>query len=295
MLPIVAIQGGLGNQLSQWFYAHTIEASGQFQIDPLYPKSTKGLRDFELSELVEKCSHIHRYGKKFLCRRQKLFFHVLDQAWQLERMRPIVETMGYFREDPRKDQPQSNNIKRTRKYSKGYFQLQEKVEFSKVAVCSELVPIVQEILAKMQHKFKLPENYSVMHVRRGDYQPRVFTSVYLGILDDSYFSKWVKDLNLTNIVLLTENISDVSNLILEVNPILTLDKNQTSAWETLAIISGAQNFLGSNSSLSWWGSRLCAMHGGNVWLPSEWSIWKNVNTRDYIFSACKTQESKWIH
>jgi len=295
MLPIVVIQGGLGNQLSQWFYAHTIEASGRFQIDPIYPKTTNGLRSFELYELMDKCSHIQTHGKKFLHRRRKLFFRLLDRAWELERVRLIVEAMGYFREDPRKDQLQSKNKKVTRRYSKGYFQLQEKVELSKVAVCDELVPIVEGVLTRMQHKFNLPTNYSVMHVRRGDYQPLVFTSVYLGILDDSYFSVWVKDLNLTNLVLLTENVSDVSNLISEVKPILTLDKSQTSAWETLAIISGAQNFLGSNSTLSWWGARLCAIQGGDVWLPSEWSFWKNVITEDYIFLGCKTRESRWIN
>jgi hypothetical protein len=294
MLPIVAIQGGLGNQLSQWFYAHTIDASGQFQIDPLYPESTVGLRNFELYELIDKCSHIQTHGKKIILKRQKLFFKLLDRAWELKIVRPMVEAMGYFREDPRKDQPQSANKWGAKRYSKGYFQLQEKMELSKVAVCSELVPTVEKVLATMQDKFKLPRDYSVIHVRRGDYQPQVFTSIYLGILDDSYFSEWVRDLNLTNLVLLTENVSDVSNLISVVKPILTLDKSQTSAWETLAIISGAQNFLGSNSTLSWWGSRLCAIHGGSVWLPSEWSFWKNVDNKDYIFSGCKTRESRWI-
>lgn len=293
MLPIVVIQGGLGNQLFQWFYAHTIETSGQFQIEPLYPKSANSFRDFELSELVDKCSHVEISGRKFLGRGQRQFFHFLDRAWQFETLKPMIERIGYFREDPRKDQPQSYNTSRSRRYAKGYFQLQEKVEMAKVAVCSELVPIIHDILAKMHLKFELPKNYSVLHVRRGDYQSQNFTSVYLGILDDSFFLKWVKDFDVKNIVLLTESVSDVEKLISEVKPILILDRNQTSAWETLAIISGAQNFLGSNSSLSWWGAKLCAMNGGSVWLPSEWSFWKNVNSEDYIFSDCKTQESKW--
>ena len=42
--PIVAIQGGLGNQLFQWFYAHEILAGRNFSLYAKYPEGPSVIR-----------------------------------------------------------------------------------------------------------------------------------------------------------------------------------------------------------------------------------------------------------
>ena len=48
--PIVALNGGLGNQLFQWYFAHTLESEKKFRIDCLFEASDTelGQREFRL-------------------------------------------------------------------------------------------------------------------------------------------------------------------------------------------------------------------------------------------------------
>jgi hypothetical protein len=93
---------------------------------------------------------------------------------------------------------------------------------------------------------------------------------------------------------LTENREDAKELVKNLKPQLVLDKFDTTPWETLAIMYGASQFLGANSSLSWWGARLCSANGGEVWLPSQWSYWKNIDPMDYHFNGAKIVNASWV-
>ena len=293
--PIVVFQGGLGNQLSQWSFAHSIAGSRRFLIDPLYGMSEVASRNFELQEVCKNCDHVRRDKAGNLeIPRRRVFFHFLDRIWEFKVLRPFVEIFGYIREDPRVDQEQSHDISKAPKYAKGYFQKQENVENVMNSVRSEIIPIVDEILPEARKKFALNLDYTVIHVRRGDYEAEVFSPIIIGTLSDQYFVKGMYQMVPSNLVLLTENREDVSDLVNLLKPQLVLDKFDTTPWETLAIIYGATKFLGSNSSLSWWGARLCSEKGGDVWLPSQWSYWKNVNVSDYHFINCKIADALWV-
>ena len=293
--PIIVFQGGLGNQLSQWSYAHSIVGSQFFLIDPLYNMHEIATRNFELFKVCKNCEHVikDRNGQ-FRIPKSRVFFHFLDRLWEFKVLRTFVETFGYIREDPRVDQEQTHNISKVPRYARGYFQKQENVEKIFGAVRLEIIPLVSEILPELIDRFELPSDYSVIHVRRGDYEASEFTPVNIGTLSDKYFIEGVRHFGSSNLVLLTENRDDVADLVSQLNPLLVLDKIDTTPWETLAIIYGAAKFLGSNSSLSWWGARLCSARDGDVWLPSQWSYWKNVNVSDFHFTNCKIAEAYWV-
>ena len=293
--PIVVFQGGLGNQLSQWSYAHSIVGSRLFLIDPLYNMREVTSRNFELLEVCESCDHVmkDKFGN-FKNSNLRFFFHFLDRLWEFAVLRIFVETFGYIREDPRVDQEQTHNISKVPRYSKGYFQKQANVEIVMSSVRSEIIPLVNRLLPELRDRFELASKYSVIHVRRGDYEAAEFTPVIIGTLSDRYFIEGLRKMDSSNLVLLTENRGDVSDLVNQLKPSLVLDKFNTTPWETLAIIYGATEFLGSNSSLSWWGARLCSARGGDVWLPSQWSYWKNIDVGDFHFTNCKVAEAYWI-
>ena len=291
----MAIQGGLGNQLSQWYFAHAISEDSQFRIDPLYKMTTIGLRNFELQPLIEKCSHLEcRADQNFLSPFTKSYYKILDSLWEFGSLRRFVEILGYFREDPRFDQNQSKRNSKNIKYAKGYFQKQVEIEKVFRSVEKELLPVLQGILASLEERVQLGSNYTVLHVRRGDYEAAEFTPIIIGTLSDEYFSRGLEGMDTSNLILLTENREDVTELVSALNPRLVLDKFDTTPWETLAIMYGASQFLGANSSLSWWGARLCSSKGGQVWLPSQWSYWKNINPTDYHFPGTNIANVYWV-
>ena len=291
----MAIQGGLGNQLCQWYFAHTISENSQFRIDPLYKMTTLGLRNFELQPLIEKCSHV-KYGENqnFLSQFTESYYRILDSLWEFRVLRRLVEALGYFREDPRFDQGQSERNLRNINYAKGYFQKQSEIEKGFGFVEKELLPVLQGILATLEKRIEIGSNYTVLHVRRGDYEAAKFTPIIIGTLSDEYFLRGLEGMDTSNLILLTENREDVTDLVNALNPRMVLDKFDTTPWETLAIMYGASQFLGANSSLSWWGARLCSAKGGQVWLPSQWSYWENIDPTDYHFPGSNIANVYWI-
>jgi len=273
MNPTVAIQGGLGNQLSQWFFAHSISESHEFHIDPLYDSSLSMTRNLEVQELIKRCPHVAKNSQGAYSPMKMIsLFHLFDRIWEFKKFRFVVESIGYFREDPRFDQEQTKVYPKKIRYGKGYFQKQGKIESIFQIVESELVPIVHQAFEVVRTKFDLIESYDVLHVRRGDYEAADFTPINIGTLSDDYFFNWLKDRKHSRRIILTENREDVLNLVKHLHDVTVIDKALTNPWETLALMYGAENFLGSNSSLSWWGARLCSSRGGNVWLPSQWSF-----------------------
>lgn len=292
--PIVVIQGGLGNQLSQWSFAHTIPGVENFQLDPLDGLGSKIPREFELLPVLAHCSHLKKDSHGSIVVPLTLpFYHLLDRFWQLKLCRPLIEKLGYIREDPRFDQEQTEKFPAIIRYARGYFQKQQNVEKILNLVNAEIIPIVQGILLKVDNRFGLGTNYSVVHVRRGDYETTDFSPSIIGTLSDEYFLTGVTKFDSKKLVILTENRSDITDLIQNLAPDLVLDKTDTSPWETLAIMYGATNFLGSNSSLSWWGARICRIRGGKVWLPSQWSFWGNIQNENYHFPSCNIAEVFW--
>lgn len=293
--PIIVLQGGLGNQLFQWSFAHSLPSSNHFFVDPLHRYEDSNIRSFELEYVFKNCDHVRKdkFGR-YVIPKIGILFRFLDRLWEIKILRLFVESLGYFREDPRFDQEQSSHIFTKIRYAKGYFQKQRNVEEVFDSVRKEIIPIVNDILPHIRERFGLDSKYSVLHVRRGDYECAVFTPTIIGTLNDDYFVNGIQALDSSILVLLTEDREDVRDLILKLNPFLVLDKLDTTPWETLTLMYGANHLLGSNSSLSWWGARLCSARGGQVWLPSQWSYWKNINPDDYHFEGCNLVESSWV-
>jgi hypothetical protein len=294
--PVVAVQGGLGNQLFQWFYAHSISQGSRFS---LYPKIPTGpvaqvVYELGLGPLISTCAHcteLQMNSRKPL--RNLLLPRIFDYLWSIPALTRILRIFGYFRENPRsKTRAHQVPPKRVR-YANGYFQNWKYAESQRNIIISELIPILDKTFEAIKSRFDLDQAYTVIHVRRGDYRTDQNPETMIGSLSDEYFIDWNKQYPSDRLVLLVENRTDVEKLIGVIHPFLILDNTLTNAWETLAIMSSSQTILGSNSTLSWWGAWIAREKGAMTFLPSDWDVMGRFNPADFLFPGCHARTPIW--
>jgi hypothetical protein len=292
MKPIIAIKGGLGNQLFQWVYAHQMSANGNFKVN-LFFSSAEPNRKFDLTSVSRQCGHVHKRGGKILDFRPKFFLRAFDKLWDTRWSRKVAEVFGYVREDPRFDQQQTLKLPKKIRYANGYFQSEAFISKASPALEKELDLAVDFAAKSIFDKLSINRPYSVMHVRRGDYEQNFFTPTIIGSLADDYFLRWRESNPSDYLILLVEDLKDATELIKLVKPQLMLDNLTTSAWDCIGLMAEADKVLASNSSLSWWGAWFCSKRGGVATLPSSWSYWGNVKTENFHFQGCEVSSSVW--
>lgn len=290
--PTVGISGGLGNQLFQWFAAHLFFETKGFNLD-LGHFDINPEREFELSPLIEKCSHkLNKESatKKFPA--MKIFGQFASRG-----IRPnLLEKFGYIQEIAHPEDLsavlENHSKKRLPLYLNGLFQNGDMVNQIFPSVRHELMSVVDENFKSIQAKFALPELFAAIHVRRGDYPTSSLPSKAIGQLDDVYYSELASKTELP-IILLTENTSDIKELSTALKPSLILSQHEADAWQCLSIMANSKFLVGSNSSLSWWGAYLATLEKKEAWLPKGWSQWGNYQPIAFNSSPIKTSQSKW--
>jgi len=294
--PIIALNGGLGNQLFQWFFAHTLESNRKFRIDCLFESvdTELGQREFRLEEVATRCTHINRDRKgKLKLSQFNRHWHLANHLWLIPGFRILLSKLGYFRENPNSEVAQSSSMPDPMRYAYGFFQNAEIVDQAHSALEIELMPIINSKLRDLKDNFDLETPYTAIHVRRYITTGFRLTPIHFCNLSNDYFIDWAKRNVGQRIILLTESADQVGEIIKSVKPVLVLDASNSSPWDVLAIMAGAQQCLGSNSSLSWWGAKLCSIFGGQAWLPSNWSYWANVKTSAFHFKGVNLVNSVW--
>ena len=294
----MAINGGLGNQLFQWCFAHSLVADKKVVLDLLFDGEDIKFQqlDFRLSELVARCHHIKKEttgeisGPKF-----RKFWHGVNYLWLIPSkiIRSLLTQLGYYRENPIQSASQSKHMPKNIFYAYGYFQHDKIVEGVWDLVEFELMPYLQTVINQVIRKFNLESRYTVIHVRCYPEKGYTHSPIHVSNLSKNYYVNWLKENPTENLILLTENAEEVTELISLLRPTIVLDREMTSPWETLAIMANSSRMLGSNSSLSWWGAKLSALRGGEVWLPAQWSYWKNIDPTKILFDSCNIAEDDW--
>lgn len=290
--PTIAISGGLGNQLFQWFAAHSYFASKGFILD-LRHYDINPDREFELSSLLELCSH--KFSEESATKKSSLM-KIFEKFASRGISPKLLEKLGYYQEiaHPKtlKGVLEGRLDKRLPLYVNGLFQNGDMVNQIFPSVGHELMSYVDENFKFIQAKFALPESFAAIHVRRGDYPISSSPSGAIGQLDDFFYSELASKTELP-IILLTEKASDIQELSIALKPWLILSQHEADAWESLSIMANSKFLVGSNSSLSWWGAYLAAVAKKEAWLPNEWSQWGNYQSIAFNSSVIKTSQSKW--
>lgn len=110
----------------------------------------------------------------------------------------------------------------------------------------------------------LDKSYQAIHIRRTD-----FFSTESGVIDPTSQLECLRsDLK---VIICTDATREEILRKLNVENIEIITPNESSAWETLAILSSADNLVMTNSTLSFWAGFIASNEGKTVWAPSIWN------------------------
>lgn len=261
----IQLSGRLGNQLFQLAHGLAMAAEYKRKLYVFYDdfhlskSEVNDLRAVRIEGIVGSCVH----------RRNDLgfFLKLLDKV---RNTRPGIEsslcrTLKIYREHGEKVSVPF--------ITSGYFQDQVYAEAG--------LPIIERIVrdkgktVSIDFISNLPDKYQVFHYRRGDFvgHPNNF-----GTLDPQFYLNNVhRDLP---IVVLTDSyeiaVSDFSDL----KDLRIANPSEIDPWLALNIMSKAEVVIGSNSTLSWWGSLLAIRNGAIAVLPKPLYL-NNMNENLY--------------
>lgn len=217
----------------------------------------------------------------------------LAKSWDISYLRKGVEALGYVREDTRMDVP-STDLKSSKRQNSldGYFQDIRLFSNSNRVIESELLPVLRDRFAFLVEKFKIPKKFDVIHYRKADMREMLRSSLHIGELDQIWYTT---NLSRTSnfLILLTEWKKQSDFLKLQVKPSLILDSRDTTPWDALALMAHSSNFIGSNSTLSWWGGYVGTMLGSKVVLPDNWSQHNNVENERFRINGVTYSKAVW--
>jgi hypothetical protein len=304
MKPILILKGGLGNQLFQWYFAHGISEKFTYAFLSNDSKKTGGgaernlnpkIRDFELDLLQDICRHgvepSEKFGYDLLYRNTA---KLAAKLWDSSLFRQSIHNLGYLRDDPRQNVDSSKKSPKRIRVADGYFQSNDYVEKVWIHVSIELQNVLIGVFENLRKRLFIPDSFQVIHVRRPDEKHHLRSPLNLGALDNFYFKNASNVIPNANRILLISDKTDLGETYKFISPSYVFDSTETTAWEALAIMTFAENLVGSNSTLSWWGARMCRANGGDAYLPEEWSKSGIFDSQELDFGGLHRLPSSWI-
>jgi hypothetical protein len=265
--------GGLGNQLFVWAGAHKLAElySDEVCILNLIDRNLRIDRPNELKSLKSHCSHaIKLRDSKYI----SIMLRILDK-FQIEKYficRELLQKAGFYTfENPT---AKIEFLKGKPRFVRGYFQRDQYVESVWEQISNEINGLLDltEVL-----DISFYSQMQAIHFRRGD---TIYLKNTLGVLSVKYYLNNLLP-NITRLVC-TDDINFEKFIENSVSNSIVLTPLHTNAWQTLKIFSSAKEFLGSNSTLSWWAAKIRSKNGMNrSVLPVPWTVTK-LNYETYL-------------
>ncbi len=265
-MSIVKLSGGLGNQLFQ--YGFGIALQNQVDQETLFDVTqlNKAYRKLEINKLFSfKTSSSRNFESALLSRISNLMI------------------------------PQKNdhNYNRLINISEGSLIYNREIKLEKNSIYSGSFISPQywgdqygKVISKVEQSLGEPIDFNpkseiVLHVRRGDYFYSNKTRGIHGYCSDDFFLQALisaKKINpsINSVYLSTDSPELVGKLVqkIEINgfPVRTISENDPI--KLLRQLATFQNFIGSNSTLSWWAA---ALFGPKLtFFPKEWFLLDNL-------------------
>jgi hypothetical protein len=276
MSLFVKAHGGLGNQLFQAQYAHFIaeiipELSVHFRTT-----HSNDSRDFQLEGFFDNCPHVTQRKSRYQLESSKN----LILNGMLRRNLTFVEFFIKRLEDDK-----ARSIEDLKKFVKfgssasirGYFQ-------DRIFEASDcFFRALKEAIAK-EPVLDMIEYRTVIHIRKGDFKK--FRSH--GPLSNEYFESLFTNFASGFSVLHTDAESSQlsAKIVNRINEVKFSSNN--SPWSLLRDSIGAQVFIGSNSTLSWWAAtvneKLNSGEPAKILFPSDWKR-ENCDAREKLIKS----------
>jgi hypothetical protein len=258
----------------QWAAAHYLFKERAFKLD-LGHYEFNLERKFHLEPILKSCPHYSGHASKLGYVQIPRYFQ-----WAAAKGAPMIllEALGFYQEQLFKSDSlltiQQRATKNLPLIVEGLFQNVDIVDEAWPLFGNELTFGLRESFDLVKTRLGLPDRYAAIHVRRGDYPISTYPSHAIGQLDDSYFIQIASEFDLP-IVILAENANEVESLSKTLNAKFVVSNEECNPLETLSILNNAEQLVGSNSSLSWWGAYLASKSGKVSVLPEKWSQWGN--------------------
>lgn len=267
----ILIKGGLGNQLFQFCYLHSLHKLFGTNIGIIQDPSSRVDRPFMLERILFFCTHFEEgvIQKPFLVKvknRVVKMMLIRGLAYRSQVSKFVNETHEY---DFSLEIP---NIKSNSIFI-GYFQ-----HWRYVDSCWEIVgPEIFAALNQQVIRAHSVNEYLVIHVRRGDFN---LQNEQLGRLKSQYYEDALQialtALNLPriSIFVITDDPEEAKQIFSVKNELKIIGPAELDEWGCLSLMSGAKAVITANSTLSWWGGYLAYKNGGIMVIPKPWfDLW----------------------
>ncbi len=279
---------GLGNQLFQFVFAHSLNDSNRrvsFENNPIFPKNYY----YQLSKIESLCDHLN-FRKNFTISQQSIFGRTIyklkksevlcDYILGLNSAQIIREAeLDKFKFDKEKYLNGEYNV-----ILIGFWQHWRFVESEIDSAVSEIRKFLQDIVLPKKY-LTAGKKRLVVHVRRGDYLQRGLDQI-LGIVNPASYREIIKNLLDNNpgleVFTLTDDIDLINNKNYGELFGHIINPDELDAWQAVKVMSEADFVLAANSTLSWWGALLSTMQGGIGFIPGKFH--KNIDSGDAFFS-----------
>lgn len=262
---IVAVQGGLGNQLFQYAYGRALMAMGKdvvfditfFDTNTKYTKREYLLDKFLISDSIKT---VKAYPK------QKLLTRIINKLDVTRRVRYV-----------------KINQKADNYFAEGYF-VSEKyfLPIRKTILKEVALREKSEIYKEWEQKILNAKNPLMIHARRTDHiLNKTFTRI-----DELYYEEAMTHLDEEcEIFGFSDNTEWLQNAIKR--PIEMVSGLGFTDYEELILMSLGKNFIIANSTYSWWGAWLCTRSDKKIIAPKKWyaSWWWRWANDDVEFSS----------
>jgi len=273
--------GRLGNQL--YIFCHALDLRVNSQVDSVSIFADR-FHSKVNEELLDTFSLMSGNGVKLEVRNSLgLMLKLLDKlnvhSPQLSRfLRRIlrIETEGM------------DKFTRNARIQRGFFQNDDYPENVMTRMNSILLEIIDNHISYSHLTRKLPfleSKYQAIHVRRTD-----FFSTEAGVIDPISQLAGLQDG--LNVVICTDATREEILSLFEGENFEILTPKESTAWETLAILSRAENLVMTNSTLSFWAGLIASKAGKTVWAPNIWNR-KGGELRKFPYSQYKTYSPRF--
>lgn len=273
MSLVIQAHGGLGNQLFQAQYAHFLSKRLP-EVEISYRSTHKtDKRFFELENFFDGCSHVSQqsHDTQF-----ESFRNLIFEGLKRRKLENYLFFWDYI------DDSEEILIDELEKYQgnfrrasiRGYFQ-------DKLFVGDSCFQFLLSSALENRPRKKAQEFDTVVHIRKGDFQQ--FKSH--GPLSNLYFENILKNVKSKNSVLHTDAEPEtLSGYLLDYFSQIKYSKTN-SAWTLLEDAVNCENFIGSNSTLSWWAAAcsdwFSVVEPELISLPSRWKR-ENCNAKETL-------------
>jgi hypothetical protein len=256
----IQLHGGLGNQLFIWAAAHDLAQKNKCKVKLVYirDKQQRLDRPVELREIEAICKHSISVNTSKLW---GMVFKVIDKLNSLFESNnldygKIFGIYSLANSYDVLDKLPANTV-----MIRGYFQDSKMVD----CVTEDLVLEISKTLNATDIEEKYIAKQS-LHIRRGD---TTSIAASWGILTLNYFNKYYISNQKT--VLCTDS-DEIQNTYSLKHPNIIISTDVThNSWQTLKILTEANRFIGSNSTLSWWAAWFISQDKNKVAiLPHPW-------------------------